>query len=72
VRPERGTEQDESYLAEHGFKFAPNGLGDNYYVGFDRIIHLLPGNEWDGDKAPDDCYTLQEYFSWIESKLDAA
>src|SRR5271165_4353709 len=71
VRPERGTESEEKYLAEHGFKFAPNGYGEDYYVGLDHVIHLLPNNRWDGDKAPEDCYYLEEYFAWIESKQQA-
>jgi len=70
ARHERGTERDEHDLAEHGFKFVQGVSGDNYYLGFDcHIIHFHSGNQWDSDKAPHDCYYLEEYIAWIESKM---
>jgi hypothetical protein len=63
-RAERGTEAEERYLADNGFEFTRDAGGDLYYVGpFCHIIHLYAGNEWESDKAPEDCVTLEEYFT---------
>jgi hypothetical protein len=69
--PERGTEDEERWLADHGFHFKEDADGDLYYVGpLGHIIHLYPGGEWDSDKAGA-CKSLEEYLSWLAARLAA-
>ena len=69
--PERGTEDEERWLADHGFHFKEDADGDLYYVGpLGHIIHLYPKGEWGSDKAGG-CDSLEEYVLWLAARLAA-
>jgi|SRR5208282_6683572 len=70
VRAERGTEAEERLLADNGFVFTEDIAGDLYYVGpAAHIIHLYPDGEWNSDKAPENCKSLEEYFALLAAAM---
>lgn len=71
LRAERGTAEEERRLADNGFEYATSADGDLYYVGpLDHIIHLYPNGEWDSDKAPANCSSLETYFELLRQATD--
>ncbi len=67
--PERATENEKRWLADHGFNFAEDAGGDLYYVGpLGHIVHLYPGNKWDSDRGGG-CQSLEEYVALLSAKV---
>jgi hypothetical protein len=68
-RGEKGTEDEQRFLASKGFQLAQDVDGDIYYVAPEGpIIWLYPDGEWSGSAVPAHCKSLEEYLDWFEEK----